>query len=152
MNSQKHFYIAGSLLMLIISCSKENKISLSENYLHVADVVQYCQGNCSEVYTWENSKALVKGYLRSVGNDSVWLDNQEQNRFYMFDSRNGFSLEIRVMDNPNIIFSKLSSVNKTDLVYVSGTTLALQAQNESNCTKGVVLQIDKETDIKINLE
>ena len=143
----------GLLVLIMIGCSKENNsISLDQNYLQVADVVEYCQGSCNETADWEQSKTLVKGYLRDVGNDSVWQDNQEKRRFYLLDIRNGFSLEVRVDGDEDLIFSRLAGTVKSDLIFISGIANAVIAQEGSDCTKGVVLLVKNDKDIIINLE
>ena len=141
------------LTLIFSGCSKKNdSIALGEQYLQVADVVEYCQTNCDEVASWEQSEVLVKGHLRNVGNDSLWSINQEKSRFYLLDIRNGFSLEINVEDDQDLIFSRLLMVKKSDLVFITGTAKAVIAQDGANCIKGVVLLINQDKDIIINLE
>jgi len=145
-----YFFILG---LLMWGCSPtEERLALDQSFLNIADVVQYCQGPCDEYAEWEGSNINLKGYLRNAGNDSIQNKNKENNRFYMIDIRNGLFLEVRVTEDNNAIFDLLSSALKNDLIYLKGKALGIKAYNGSECTKGVVIEIDNVTDILINLE
>ena len=148
-----NIFIVGLLIVIGWACLKENELlNLDQQYLQVADVAEFCQGSCNEIASWEQQTVLVKGYLRDTGNDSIWNDNAEKRRFNLLDIRNGMSLEIRVEGDQDIIFNRLKTMKKLDLVFIRGTAIAVIAQDGDVCTKGVVLLVFNDSDIIINLE
>ncbi len=151
----KSFKIAMPFLLLVMfwSCDKETEfLDLDRQYLHVADVVEYCQGSCNEIASWEQERVLVKGHLRDVGNDSVWADNTNKHRFYLLDIRNGIFVEVRVENDIEPVFDLLGTVQKTDMVFLDGTAQAVIASDGSECSKGMVLIVEQIENILINPE
>jgi hypothetical protein len=141
------------LLLLLLGCSKtDDSLELDQRYLNIADVVEFCTGFCDVEAPWEQSTVLLKGHLRDAVNDSVQADNRKKHRFYLMDIRNGMFIEIRVEDDHDLIFDQLKAVMKQDVVYVSGTAIAIIATDGSVCTKGVVILINSPSDLFINLE
>ncbi len=125
------------------SCDKqEDSLVLDENYLTVSDLSRYCTASCDETGDWENKPALVKGYLKGAGNDSLMQEFYNKELFYLEDIRTGLFLEIRITNDRDAIFNKLYSAQKTDMLYVKGTATPVEAYDGDQCTKGMVLTID----------
>lgn len=140
------------ILLVLISCSKENEpLELNEDYLHVADVMEYCQGSCTDVLEWEGSEILLKGHIPDVENDSVVMEYYNSSRFYLSDIRNGMFMEVRVMQDKDAIFEILFSLGKQDMCFIMGTTESVIVNEGNECMKGVVVEIVKSENIIINL-
>ncbi len=142
-NSMK--IIAGILLFAAVlsGCSKkEDLLKLDENYLTVADLLQYCQGSCDETLDWENKTALVTGHVRDIESDSVKDQYYADSMLFLMDIRNGMFMEIRVTDNKDPIFEKIWNAEKRDVFYIKGTAKPIIAIDVDECSKGVVLLLD----------
>jgi hypothetical protein len=132
------------------SCNKQEIVlDLEEEYYTVSDITRYCTGSCDETSDWENKQALVKGYAKGVGNDSLMQEFYNRNLFYIEDIRNGLFMEVRITDDKDAIFNKLNAVRKTDMLYIKGTAIPVIAYEGDNCTKGMVLSIDNAGAISI---
>lgn len=139
------------LCLLFFSCNKEDEhIDLSADYLSVSDVLEYCQGSCEITYNWENSKALVKGHVMNIQNDSVFVDYFNNSRIYLEDIRNGLFMEIRITNQKDEIFEILSQVQKQDMVYIQGKTISISIIDDNSCTKGVYIELSESYHILIN--
>lgn len=147
----KKFYLYLFIILPIlfsVSCSKEEQVlDLDNNYLSVSDLLQYCQGSCDETMEWENKDALVKGYIMSIEDDSVMTDYYNESRVFLQDIRNGMYMEIRVTENKNPVFEKISTANKLSLFYIKGETISVNAQKDTECIKGVILELSNPDDI-----
>jgi len=138
-------------LFAAFSCNKEQApLELAKDYLFVADIQQYCQGNCDETSDWENQAILVKGYVMGIEDDSLMQDYYTNNLFYLKDIRNGVFIEIRIKDDKDGIFNKLSDGQKTDMLFLKGKAEAVTATSDGNCTKGVVIDLFGANDISFN--
>ena len=136
----------------LTACSvSDTELVLDKDYLHVADVQQYCQGSCTETLDWEGSRVLVKGHVRDVENDSITSDYYENSRFYLLDVRNGMFMEIRVTDNRDAIFGIIFSLGKQDRIHLNGTAASVVVNEGNECRKGVIVELDQVEDIQINL-
>ena len=140
--NNKVFYPVFIFIFLIASnsCKKEQTpLELAKDYLFVADIQQYCQGNCDETSDWENQNILAKGHVMGIENDSLMQDYFNKNLFYLKDIRNGVFIEIRIKGDKTGIFSKLSEGQKTDMLFLKGKAEAVTAILGGDCTKGVVV-------------
>lgn len=144
-----------SLLMVpiaigMIACSKEEQtLVLDEDFLEVADLLQYCQGSCNETLDWEGKPAWVKGYILNFSNDSIKDEYYADSSFLLQDIRNGMSIEIRVEENKDPVFAKIWPADHKNLFFIKGTAKAVIATNSGECTKGVVLSLTNPEDINI---
>ncbi len=142
------YIISLSLLIIIVSCKKEQAtLELAKDYLFVADVQHYCQGNCDETSDWENQSILAKGHLMGIENDSLMQEYYDNSYFYLKDIRNGIFIEIRVKSDKAGIFNKLSGGQKTDMLFLKGTAEAVTATSGQDCTKGVVIGLFSANDL-----
>jgi len=147
-------YIAGLLILfqLFFSCAKQDEnLVLNEEFLFVADVLEYCQGACKDLLDWENNEILVKGHVRDVKNDSVMLVYFEEGRFFLSDVRNGMFMEIRVEEDKDAIFEVLFGIQKNDMVFIRGIAESVIVNEGNECTKGVIIELTKSDNININL-
>lgn len=150
------FLIKISVLLLLItailgSCSKDQQeLILDNEYLTVADILQYCQGSCDQTEAWENQTAWVYGNLRDAENDNQMQENYSAGRFFLIDIRNGMFMEIQVTGNKDAIFEKINIARKEDIVQVKGTLNAVMATDDSGCKKGVLLLLGDSQNIRIN--
>lgn len=145
----KYLVIFG--LMLLYACSVEDdQLVLDTDYLHVADVLQYCQGSCSGTLDWEGSEILLQGHVPDVTNDSILNDYYNRSRFYLSDIRNGMFMEIRVEGDQDAIFQFLSGVGKQDQVYIRGQAESVILNEGDECLKGVIVELDNVMDISLN--
>jgi len=132
-------------LVLVIgfsACNKEQQpLALDADFMTVADVFQYCQGSCNEIYNWENSAVLVQGYILNFSNDSIRLDYYSSSKFYLQDIRNGMFIEVRVDDNKDPVFEKIWPADDKNLFYIKGTAEPVIATIDGDCTKGVVVSL-----------
>ena len=136
------------ILIATQSCKKEQApLELAKDYLFVADVQQYCQGNCDETYNWENQSILTKGHVMGIENDSLMQDYYNNSLFYLKDVRNGVFIEIRIKGDKAGIFNKLSEGQKTDMLFLKGTAEAVTATSGGDCTKGVVIGLFSANDL-----
>lgn len=152
--SRNNRYIAVILALFcgFVSCSKlDETLVLNEDYLSVADALEYCQGNCNQVMDWEDSEILVSGNIPDVTNDSIMMNYFEKSRFYLADIRNGMFIEILVEDDKDAIFEKISNLDKKDKVYIKGTTSSVIVSEGDDCQKGVVINLVHSDNININL-
>jgi len=124
------------------ACNKEqDPLTLDDDFMTVADVFQYCQGNCDIVYDWENSDVLVQGYILNFSNDSIRQDYYSNSKFYLQDIRNGMFIEVRIDENKDPIFEKIWPADQKSHFYIKGTTEPVIASNDGDCTKGVVVSL-----------
>jgi len=152
MNNSKG-YITGLLILfqLLLSCTKQDEnLILNEDFLFVADVLEYCQGPCSEFLNWENNEILVKGYIPNVANDSIVQEYYDQGRFYFSDIRNGMFMEIRVKEDTDAIFEILNEIQKKDMVFIRGIAESVIVNEGNECTKGVIIELTKSENINTN--
>ena len=153
MNRINAFILLGFWLVLLGSCSKtQDELVLDSNYLTVADVLQYCQGSCDETDSWEGQTILIAGHLQNANNDSVFQENKDISRFYLLDIRNGMFLQVQVEGDEEVIFERLSTVNKMDKIFIRATASPVFAQDGNQCTKGVVILLEKLENLQINLQ
>lgn len=151
MNYLKKIGLLFSGILLFVSCNKENEqLVLNADYLQVADVLEYCQGSCSEMLDWEGSEILLKGHVPDVTNDSIMQDYYDQSRFYLLDVRNGMFMEIRVEDDRDAIFQFLSSLGKQDRIYIRGQASSVIVNEGNECHKGVVVEVNNKLNISLN--
>ncbi|NOX46522.1 MAG: hypothetical protein GXO89_06040 [Chlorobi bacterium] len=135
-------------LIATYSCKKEQApLELARDYIFVADIQQYCQGNCEETSDWEMQTILAKGHVTGIENDSLMQDYFDNSLFYLKDIRNGIFLEIRIKSDKAGIFSKLKAFKKTDMVFLKGKAEAITATSGEDCTKGVVIDLFSANDI-----
>lgn len=145
-----------TILLLVVliasySCKKEQaSLELAKDYLYVADIQQYCQGNCNETSDWEMQTILAKGHVMGVENDSLMQDYYDNSLFYLNDIRNGVFIEIRIKGDKAGIFSKLYAAKKTDMLFLKGKAEAVTATSGGDCTKGVVIDLFSANDIHFN--
>ena len=149
--------VAVHILMLALfslgafSCTKmQDDLELDAGYLHAADVLEYCQGNCNELLEWEGADILVKGYVPDVADDAAMQASYQKQLFYLHDIRNGMFLEVRIEGDLDAIFAFLAGLIKTDQVFIQGTTKSVIVNEGDECMKGVVILIDNVEHIKIN--
>ncbi|RLD54470.1 MAG: hypothetical protein DRJ05_14585 [Bacteroidetes bacterium] len=141
-------FILSFILIATLSCKKEQApLELAKDYLFVADVQQYCQGNCDETSDWENQSILTKGHVMGIENDSLMQDYFDNDLFYLKDIRNGVFIEIRIKGDKAGIFNKLSGGQKTDMLLLKGKAEAVTASSGQDCTKGVVIGLFTANDI-----
>lgn len=151
-NSYIHLFCSIFILIFVGSCSKtEDQLFLDQDYHHVADVLEYCQGACDEQLVWENSAVLISGYIPDITNDSIFEDYIEQERFYLSDIRNGMFMEVRIENDLEAIAETLSAIQKLDKVYLKGVTLSIIVNEGNECAKGVFISLSNATDIQLNL-
>jgi len=138
-------------LLLIVfsgSCSKEEQpLILNEDYLTVADLLQYCQGSCDETLDWEGKEAWVKGHILNFSDDSIRNKYYNDSSFLLQDIRNGMYMEIRVEENKNPVFEKIWPADHKNLFYIKGTAESVIATSVGDCTKGVFLSLTHPDDI-----
>jgi hypothetical protein len=126
----------------LVACNKEEQtLVLNEDFLTVADLLQYCQGSCDDILDWEGKPAWVKGHILSFSNDSIRNDYYVESSFLLQDIRNGMSMEIRVEDNKDPIFEKIWPADHKSQFYIKGTATAIVALSGNECTTGVVLTL-----------
>ena len=136
------------ILIASYSCKKEQaSLELAKDYLFVADIQQYCQGNCNETSDWEMKAILAKGHVMGIENDSLMQDYYNNMHFYLKDIRNGIFIEIRIKGDKAGIFSKLYAGQKTDMLFLKGKAEAVTATSGEDCTKGVVIDLFGANDI-----
>lgn len=139
-------------LMLLFACSVEDdQLILDADYLHVADVLQYCQGSCSNALDWEGNNIHLKGFIPDIENDSVVNDYFGQSRFFLLDERNGMFLEVRVVDDRDAIFEIIFSLGKQDRLFIKGLAESIIVNEGNDCQKGVVIELEQADNIQINL-
>ena len=150
MSNKTFFSIMLSIILVAsLSCKKEQSpLELSKDYLFVADVQQYCQGNCDVTSDWENQSILAKGHVMGIENDSLMQDYFNNSLFYLKDIRNGVFIEIRVKNDKAGIFNKLATGNKTNMLFLKGTAEAVTAISGQDCAKGVVIGLFSANDIR----
>jgi len=137
-------------LLQCFSCDKEQPLLLlDQNYLMVADVLQYCQGSCNEASVWENKNAFVKGSIKDVESESKMEEYFSESKFYLQDIRNGMYLEVRITENKEAIFEKIFAAEKSDTFKVKGMLNPVLAMDGGNCLKGVVLILNHPDNINI---
>jgi hypothetical protein len=139
-------------LMMLLSCEKSNEqLILDDEFLNVADVLEYCQGSCDQELSWENSSVWVKGHVLDISNNSVLQDYIERERFFLLDIRNGMLIEVRVEDDKADIFNLLQTLGKQDKLFLKTTAIALVLNEGNACEKGVFLSVMSVEDIQVNL-
>lgn len=140
------------LLVSGFSCTKEStELVLNQDYLPVADVLEYCQGSCDMLLGWEGTETVVKGHIPDISNDSSLQDYISNQRFYLSDIRNGMFMEIRIKGDEDAIFGILDMIGKQDMVFIRGTAEPVIVNEGNECLKGVVIELDQSTNIQINL-
>jgi hypothetical protein len=128
------------LLFIILSCSKDQQIViLDRDYLFVADILQYCQGDCDKTDDWENKTAKVKGCIKDIESDAKMDEYYSKGKFSLEDIRNGMYLEVRVSDNKDDIFEKIGNASKTDYIFIDGILNAVYGTGDDGCEKGVIV-------------
>jgi hypothetical protein len=148
-----HCIIFAGLFFLVTACDTlEEPLVLDQDYLHVADVLEFCQGPCQGTLAWENNNVLVKGYIPEVENDSILNEDKNNARFYLTDIRNGMFIEIRVDGDVDAVFQFLFGINKTDRLYIRGKAESILANQGSECIKGVIVQLSDVANMEVNLE
>ena len=136
------------LFIGMIACNKdEQTLVLNEDFLEVADMLQYCQGSCDETLDWEGKPAWVKGYILNFSNDSIRTEYYTDSSFLLQDIRNGMLIEIRVEENKDPVFEKIWPADHKSLFYIKGTATAAVASSGNECTKGVLLILTDPEDI-----
>lgn len=141
-----------AIVLILSGCTKEDApIVLNEDYLQVADALQYCQGSCTETLLWEGNEILLKGHIPNIEDDSVMQDYYAGSRFYLSDIRNGMFLEVRVEGEKDAVFEILYTVSKQDMVFIRGTAESLIVNEGNECLKGLIIELVLSEDIKINL-
>jgi len=139
------------ILVLIIfssSCNKEEQtLVLNEDFLTVADLLQYCQGSCDETLDWEGNPAWVKGHILNFNNDSIKNKYYNDSSFLLQDIRNGMLMEIRVEENKYPVFEKIWPADHKNLFFIKGTAKSIIASDNGECTKGVILSLIHPDDI-----
>lgn len=140
-------------LYFTFSCTKDQQLLiLNKNYIWVADFVNYCQGPCEEITSWENQEAKVKGYVMGLGNTEEMDNYFEKSEFYLQDIRNGMFMIVKVTNNKETIFAKINLAKKTDLFKVTGIAEPVIASGQDECSKGVVLTINNFDNITIEIQ
>jgi hypothetical protein len=149
------FHLLNLVLLILLFASacapEEDSLVLNKEYLHVADVLQYCQGTCTGELDWENNAILTMGHVIDIENDSTRMDYYEQSRFFLLDVRNGMFLEVRVPEERDAVFEILFSVGKQDRVYIDGIAASIIVNEGNDCQKGVVIELSKAENIQVNL-
>jgi hypothetical protein len=146
-----HILILAFFFMGTASCTKQqDDLDLDADYLQVADVLEYCQGNCTEQPEWEGAEILVKGYVPDVADEALMQELYQKQLFYLNDIRNGMFIEVRVEGDLDAIFAFLAGLIKTDQVLVRGTSQSVIVNEGDECMKGVVILIDNVEHIQIN--
>ncbi len=151
MNRAMYILILALLCLGTLSCTKlQDDLDLDADYLHAADVLEYCQGNCNETLEWEGADILVKGYVPDVTDDAAMQELYQKQLFYLHDIRNGMFIEVRVVGDLDAIFAFLAGLIRTDQVFIHGTTKSVIVNEGNECLKGVVILIDHVEHIQIN--
>lgn len=144
-STYKHIWIKLIILLFVSitsACNKEQEpLVLDASFMTVADVLQYCQGTCDEVFDWENAEVLVQGYILNFNNDSIRQDYYSNSKFYLQDIRNGMFIEIRIDDNKDAVFEKIWPADQKSHFYIKGTAEPVIATSDGDCTKGVVVSL-----------
>lgn len=146
-------YLCCRLLVLFLivfssSCNKEEQtLVLNEDFLTVADLLQYCQGSCDETLDWEGNPAWVKGHILNFNNDSIKNKYYNDSSFLLQDIRNGMLMEIRVEENKYPVFEKIWPADHKNLFFIKGTAKSIIASDNGECTKGVILSLIHPDDI-----
>lgn len=141
-NVKKVFSVLVLLLVFLSACNKEQEpVILDADYMFVADVLQYCQGSCDDIYAWENSIVLVSGHILNFNNDSIRTEYYAKSKFYLQDIRNGMFIEVRIDENKDPIFEKIWPANHKNLFFIKGTAESVIATSSNDCTKGVVVSL-----------
>ncbi len=141
-NIKKVFNVLVLSLVILSACNKEQEpVILDADYMSVADVYQYCQGSCENIYDWENSVVLVKGYILNFNNDSIRNDYYSKSKFYLQDIRNGMFIEVRIDENKDPVFEKIWPADQKNLFFIKGTAEPVIATSNGDCAKGVVVSL-----------
>lgn len=141
------------ILLITIGCSKkEEMIDLEAGYHFVADLVQYCQGTCGEVESWEDNQAWVKGNIRDIDSETTLTNYYNEDRFYLEDIRNGMFMEVRIMLHKDEIFNEIRKAGKKDRFFIKGKVVPVYAYEGDNCKKGMVMELYSHEDLQINAE
>ncbi|RLC22442.1 MAG: hypothetical protein DRH21_08495 [Deltaproteobacteria bacterium] len=148
----KHIVIKLVVLLFVSftsACNKEQEpLTLDADFMTVADVYQYCQGNCDTIYDWESSDVFVQGYILNFSNDSIRQDYYSNSKFYLQDIRNGMFIEIRINENRDAVFEKIWPADHKNQFFIKGTTEPVIASSDGYCTKGVVVSLIHPDNIK----
>jgi len=139
--------------IIIVSCEKIDEAGFMDvPYHQIADVKEYCQGACENLYDWENKKIGVKGYIPGIWDTEVMNDYKSSARFYLEDIRNGMFISIKVDNNLDDIFDSLMVLQKQDEIFIKGIARPVTANDGTKCEKGVFIEIYDLENIKVNLE
>lgn len=140
------------ILAILTGCAKQQEdLDLDGAYLHVADVLRYCQGSCDVQLEWEGKEILVTGHITDAGDPATMLQYFEEGRFYLHDIRNGMFMEVRISGDKEAIFAFLSGIGKADDIYIRGTSEPVIVNDGNNCQKGVVIILNSAQNIISNL-
>ena len=153
MKTFKHTGVFVLAILTFWTCNKQDEtLDLNSGYHFVADLMEYCRGTCDETDPWENKATHVKGHIRDIENNSIVQSYYENSRFYLEDIRNGMFMEIRVVSSKDEVFDKIRQARKADRFYIRGIAVSVQAQNDGDCTEGVVIELYHDSNLLINAE
>jgi hypothetical protein len=148
-----HKSILCIVAIFLLSCEKLDESGFLDIPYHtVADVKQYCQGACEESYDWENSEIGVQGYIPGITDSQTMQDYKAEGHFFLSDIRNGMLLEIKIQSGLNDIFDTLSSLRKTDEIFIKGFARPITASDGTKCQKGVFIDINGLENIMIHTQ
>jgi len=143
--------LAGLFAIFLFSCEKLDESGfLDIPYNNVSDVKHYCHGACEEMYDWENHEIGIEGHIPDIENDNTMQEYKADGHFYLSDIRNGMIIDIRIQDGLDEIFDTLSTLQKTDKLFIQGVARAILASDGKKCEKGVFIDLYGLENININ--